>query len=1373
MFRNLIKAIGGDPNKKEIQKHSDVVAQVNALEPAFRQLTDAELRAKTDEFRQRLAAETQGVEDPKERHELQQAVLDELLPEAFAAVREAAMRAIGQRHYDVQLIGGIVLHQGKIAEMRTGEGKTLVATLPTYLNALTGRGVHIVTVNDYLARRDARWMGPIYQLLGLSVGVLQEAARTENGRKAFLFDPEKEAAQEDQHQLRLVDRREAYAADIVYGTNHEFGFDYLRDNMTLRREDRVQGERHFAIVDEVDNILIDEARTPLIISGPADEDPRLYQQLAQVARKLSPEDYEIDERSRTVALTEIGEAHVEKLLGQPLRDPDRPEELTPEQARILGHLEQALRAEFLFKRNKDYLVEGGKVIIVDEFTGRKMIGRRWSDGLHQAVEAKEGAPIQAESVTYATITLQNYFRLYAKLAGMSGTALTEAEEFDKIYKLGVVAVPTNLEYQAMRPDSALTEADYKEDGFKFKYFARKDDPEKKPVLWRRKDYADLVYRTEEAKLRAITLEILRRHLHGQPLLVGTTSVELSEKLAERLRAEPLQRLAQVLLIRKAWFETNNKEEDGMLVSELDWLEASLDQLSRQELGKALRDYGLSTNPAGEENAARLVRYIGALDSAAPALARILQAGLKPAVLNAKKHDEESQIIAGAGALGAITIATNMAGRGVDIKLGGELAEEITNAVNRVLKKAGHADPYDYTTEQRHQALLQVPESEWGIYEGECRHFLQTMQDFRKVKDVGGLHVVGSERHEARRIDNQLRGRAARQGDPGSSQFYLSLEDDLMRRFGGQQVSDLMQRLKVDDSVPIQASIVSKIIEGSQTRVEGYNFDTRKHLLEYDDVLNSQRNKIYAQRDRIFEKEDLTDDFLEMVTAEVNRRVDLSETDEEGRWKLFAWLEEAQPSLPLGSFGSAQDKHGEFYPSYMLELMLRDLDAAPDTRTELLDIARAALESEREHLMAAVEAQVDRAEERLDAQIKEKKETAELALEELENAAEESGQPVDANRAYRVVGDTLGLQLRPAPAEARDFNYRQFKKQISGWAEAAVSGRVRSSLVLAIERRVGATLALSNTVKADADWDSVRQQLIAAAEKAHQNKTERSLTEIERELKSLSDAPSRPQLTQTLINMAYGTVAAFDQKTHRKILLRTLRLTYVFLAAERVADWPAAQLKEEIIAHLRGAVDALRQMWGEAEFRRLASLRLADLNPAALEKLRPALPADASDSFTFNDLSPEAAQAVREILGDQLLTQLFRQIMLHVVGQLWVEHLTSVEALRTSIGLEAYAQRDPLVAYKAKASETFQQLLVNMRAGVVARAFIARPRTQAEAPAPQRDKEREKGNGGRAPARPEQKVVAGKTGAVLQPAAPAAQPVSGPAEGEGKKRRRRR
>jgi preprotein translocase subunit SecA len=578
---------------------------------------------------------------------------------------------------------------------------------------------------------------------------------------------------------------------------------------------------------------------------------------------------------------------------------------------------------------------------------------------------------------------------------------------------------------------------------------------------------------------------------------------------------------------------------------------------------------------------------------------------------------------------------------------------------------------------------------------------------------------------------------------------------------------------VDDGVPIQASIVSKIIEGSQTRVEGYNFDTRKHLLEYDDVLNSQRNKIYDQRDRIFEKDDLTDDFLEMVTAEVNRRVDLAQTDEEGRWKLFAWLEESQPSLPLGN--------GEFYPSYMLELMLRDLeeDAPADKRAALLNIARAALESEREHLMAAVEAQADRAEERLDAQIKEKKETAELALEELENAAEETGQAVEANRAYRVVSDTLGLQLRPTAEESRDFNYKQFKKQIPGWAEAAVSARVRSSLVLAIERRVGVSLGLTNVVKADADWEAVRQQLTAATDKAHRSKAERSLTEIERELKSLPDTPSRAQLTQTLISMAYGTVSAFDQKTHRKILLRTLRLTYVFLAAESVSEWQAAELKEEIIAHLRNAVDALRQMWGESEFRRIGSLRLSDVIPAVRERLRPALPADAPDSLTFNELSPEAGQTARQILGDQLLTQLFRQIMLQVISQLWVEHLTSVEALRTSIGLEAYAQRDPLVAYKAKASETFQQLLVNMRAGVVARAFTLRPRAQTEAPAQAaRPSAPQGGNGGRAvkDARPAQKVTAGKTGAVLQqPSAPepAAQPGGNPAEGEGKKKRRRR
>ncbi len=431
---SLTRMLGGDPTKKEIDKLIPQVEEINELEAAFEVLSMDELRQKTTEFKQRLA-------DGEN--------LDDILPEAYAAVREASKRTNGMRHFDVQMIGGIILHQGKIAEMRTGEGKTLVATLPLYLNALTGKGVHLVTVNDYLARRDARWMGKIYHALGMTVGILQMAARTDNGINAFLYDPEKTSPHEDQDQMRLVPRRDAYQADITYGTNSEFGFDYLRDNLTMSLKDRVQRGHYYAIVDEVDNILIDEARTPLIISGPASDDTGWYLKMAQVIKQLQPEDYEISEKDQTVSLTEIGEAHVEQLLNTTLRDPERPEDITPEQARLYGYLEQALKAQFLYRRNKEYLVQAGKVVIVDEFTGRLMPGRRWSDGLHQAVEAKEGVKVEAENVTYATITLQNYFRMYEKLAGMTGTALTEAEEFYKIYKLDVLPIPTNLEYRVI------------------------------------------------------------------------------------------------------------------------------------------------------------------------------------------------------------------------------------------------------------------------------------------------------------------------------------------------------------------------------------------------------------------------------------------------------------------------------------------------------------------------------------------------------------------------------------------------------------------------------------------------------------------------------------------------------------------------------------------------------------------------------------------------------------------------------------------------------------------------------------------------------------------------------------------------------------
>ncbi|MEE8120829.1 MAG: hypothetical protein V3T55_04835, partial [Anaerolineales bacterium] len=626
MFKNIAKAITGDPVKKILDHYREMVEEINALEPGLQALSDETLKAKTDEFKGRLR---------------QGETIDDLLVEAFAVVREAAVRTIGLRHFDVQLVGGIVLHRGQIAEMKTGEGKTLVAPMPMYLNALEEQGVHLVTVNDYLARRDARWMGPVFHFLGMSVGILQEASRTEHGRKAFLYDPELESVQEDVHQLRLVDRKVAYAADVTYGTNNEFGFDYLRDNMARTLEARSQRGHHFAILDEVDNILIDEARTPLIISGPAQDDPGLYIQMAQVVKQLNAEDFEANEKDRTVALSEIGENHVEQLLKTPIRDPDRPEDITPEQARLLGHLEQALRAEHLFKRNKDYVVQAGRVIIVDEFTGRMMAGRRWSDGLHQAVEAKEGVRVRQENVTYATVTLQNYFRMYKKLAGMTGTAVTEAEEFSKIYDVDVIPLPTNLEFIAMQPGTDLKEVAYSENGNNFSYYTRVDDQDQEPVFWRRKDYPDVVFRTEEAKLRAVTLEILRRHIQGQPLLVGTTSVELSERLSSRLRADALQTLANIQIVRDAYLEAHDIPDDGMRVDALKPLYQPLPEVKTPVLRPFARELDISLNPTREENLKRLLMILELESSDLERLTEALKGGVPHNVLNAKKHDEES------------------------------------------------------------------------------------------------------------------------------------------------------------------------------------------------------------------------------------------------------------------------------------------------------------------------------------------------------------------------------------------------------------------------------------------------------------------------------------------------------------------------------------------------------------------------------------------------------------------------------------------------------------------------------------------------------------------------------------------------------------
>jgi preprotein translocase subunit SecA len=679
MFKWLIQKIFGTKNERDLKKLRPYAVAINELEPGIRKLSGSQLQAKTNEFKEKLS---------------QGASIEDILFEAFAVVREVSKRILNMRHFDVQLMGGVVLHQGKIAEMKTGEGKTLVATLPAYLNALEGKGVHIVTVNDYLAKRDTEWMGPVYKFLGLTVGTIQ-------------------------HDIPDYERHKAYRSDITYGTNNEFGFDYLRDNMKFRLSDLVQRRHHFAIVDEVDSILIDEARTPLIISGPTEESTAVYYKVDNLIRRLRKEQhFLVDEKTRTVALNEEGVAQAEKFLNvENLYDLTHMD--------TIHAINQGLKAHYLFKRDVDYMVKEGKVIIVDEFTGRLMPGRRYSDGLHQALEAKERVRIEEEYQTLASVTFQNYFRMYDKLAGMTGTAVTEATEFQSIYNLDVVEVPTN-----------------------------------KTLI--RHEYPDVIYQTAEEKWQAVSEEIIENNKKGRPLLVGTISIENSEHLSSLLRKR----------------------------------------------------------------------------------------GINHVVLNAKYHEMEAKIISQAGRIGAVTIATNMAGRGVDILLGGN--PEFLAREN--LRKKG------IDLEEDHQ-----PELKEAI--GEARKI--TDLEHNQVIDLGGLHIIGTERHEARRIDNQLRGRAGRQGDPGSSRFYLSLEDDLMRIFGSERISGLMSRLGMEKGTPIQHNMVTKAIERAQRQVEGQNFTIRKHLLEYDDVMNKQRESIYNLRKEILEGKDLKENISGLIDTLVD------------------------------------------------------------------------------------------------------------------------------------------------------------------------------------------------------------------------------------------------------------------------------------------------------------------------------------------------------------------------------------------------------------------------------------------------------------------------------------------------------------------------
>jgi preprotein translocase subunit SecA len=1314
MLQKIVKFLGGDPHQREINRLSATVDRINNLEAEIEKLSDDELRAKTAEFRARLANDE---------------TLEDLLPEAFAVVREASKRTLGMRHYDVQLVGGMTLHAGKISEMRTGEGKTLVGTLPVYLNALTGKGVHLVTVNDYLARRDARWMAPIYTMLGLSVGVLQMAGRTENGKLAFIVDVEKKSPHEDQDQLRLVARGEAYQADIVYGTNSEFGFDYLRDNLTNTLEERVQRGHYFAIVDEVDNILIDEARTPLIISGPAQDESEQYVRMSAVVRQLRPEDYEVNEKDRAVNLTELGEIHVEELLGQPLRDPERPEDITPEQARLMGYLEQGMRAQLLYRRNKDYLVQSGKVVIVDEFTGRQMPGRRWSEGLHQAIEAKEGVKVEPENVTYATITIQNYFRMYGKLAGMSGTALTESEEFFKIYKLEVLPIPTNLEYVAARPGSPYVQVETKDDqGYKYTYYTRRDDASKTPVYYKRKDYTDVVFRTEEAKLRQITLEILYYHCLGRPQLVGTTSVEHSDRLSLRLDAELLRRLVQVVLLRDLYLKKNKIDEVDRAIPDLAPLYKPLDTIETAELRTLARTFGINMqfNPEEPENTAHLVTILGMFvrvddlpDANIPRLVRALQGGVPHQVLNARKHDEESKIIAKAGAFGAVTIATNMAGRGVDIKLGGDLDEEILADTNHVLENAKF-DAYNMNNIERHKALLKIGPENYGIREEQVRAFLQYMDEMEKVRELGGLHVIGSERHEARRIDNQLRGRAARQGDPGSSRFYLALDDELMRLFGGQQVQGLMSRLNIDESVPIEVGLVGRLVEQSQTRVEGTNFDVRKHLLEYDDVLNAQRKRIYSQRDRVFTKEDLSEDIEEMLATELNRRIALELKNAEGPWKLLAYLEEVQP--PIGW----QDLS---YPSYTMRLLIDELGKRKSQgatrahlRNELLRIAERSLKTEREHILRSFNELIDKAEESISQQRDERFESLDAFFESLRDREGQPQRPQEVSDELAVLTRLPTFRMNSEQIRWLNDNPNELSKNLKTQVETFLLHVNTNRLVGALERRMGEALNLKPNAFSGLAWPEITEQLVQEAEGLLDRQFDRLLGEngqIGRDLdvqlekvEGYSDDPD--QLLTLLGEMSQGARMVFDRRSHRQTLQVTTRLRYVYLAAQLLGEADPKKVAESVLEHFQGGEDVLREIYGRVDTGVLQAnhIYLRQLEPRLISAMEDGLGKEgyaAAADVLIEELDAEKREVVESVMGWWRQNEIYRQLLLSVISDQWVEYMTRVEALRVSIGMEAYAQRDPLVQYKSKASEMFGELLADVRMGVISRMFTYRPR----------------------------------------------------------------
>jgi preprotein translocase subunit SecA len=860
-----------DSNARDIEKYRGVVSKINAFEPQFEKLTDDQLRAKTDELRQRVQTEYRtklaeaeptwsGLTDQRRREEdrkIYDPILDSVLPEAFALVREASKRTLGMRHYDVQMIGGMVLHDGRIAEMRTGEGKTLVATAPLYLNALLGKGAHLVTANDYLSKRDAVWNGPIYHLLGMSVGIIQgQSPETGDEGGSYIYDPSYDDSDPRYANARTVSRHEAYMCDITYGTNNEYGFDYLRDNMEFSADELRQRELHYAIVDEVDSILIDEARTPLIISGMVQESTDKYYVIDRVvaqmkrgiddpkadkdnpdADKLNPNiHYVVDEKQKTATITDAGVAFVEKALGIAN---------LAENHDVMHYLQASLKAHGVFRKDIDYVVkatgeeDGPEIIIVDENTGRLMFGRRYSDGLHQAIEAKEKVKVKNESQTLATITFQNYFRLYSKLAGMTGTAKTEEDEFRKIYALDVVQVPTNRPIQ------------------------RADNP-------------DVIYKNEEHKLRGIAAEILRIYCKQQPVLVGTRSIEMSERVSARLAPHNLATICYTELLREKAETTKGvtaekKKEYANLFNQ------PLQKLSVARLQNIAKDLNVNPDPLAPDNMNGIARIFEINDAGLDFLEEALTHGIGHNILNAKYHEKEALIIAEAGRKGAVTIATNMAGRGVDILLGGKHIKQELPPVDGSLKSLKQAETIAEQSEE-HASLDEEPShrrfGKASVLDAVTTGGALTDEEHKRAADevrkLGGLFILGTERHESRRIDNQLRGRAGRQGDPGESRFFVSLEDELWRLFGDRTSNPMFKAW--EDHIAMDARLLSKAVERAQKKIEEHYFESRKHVLNYDDVMNRQRELIYKERRRILQGVDLQETILHYINENIEAAV---------------------------------------------------------------------------------------------------------------------------------------------------------------------------------------------------------------------------------------------------------------------------------------------------------------------------------------------------------------------------------------------------------------------------------------------------------------------------------------------------------------------